>query len=189
MDMDIHSNSNVSEGSHLIEWNMCDWLRNTYRFHTVCKAKNTILGPTPGSEDNSSTIFGTSELKWSCSCWAACFKYLGSKLLVSCGENIIWNYIPSLVLPKANFAYGIWNLVVIHSYQGLNTETATNRIAQLWYCLWDKCLCFNLIHSLMNFFVLHNKALPSQSHTVPHQSFHARSTRVWLKNGTHILEG
>lgn len=48
----------------------------TYNFHATWSARNAILGPTPGSEQSSSTVFGTSESKSSCNRCAVCLMYL-----------------------------------------------------------------------------------------------------------------
>lgn len=44
----------------------------------ACKHRKAIFGPTPGSEQSSSTVFGTSELKSSRRRCAACLIYLDS---------------------------------------------------------------------------------------------------------------
>ena len=74
MDVHINSNSRIAE----MQWVMTSVVSNgkhAYRFQAVCKAKNAIFGPTPGREQSSSTVFGTSESKSSRSFCAAFLRY------------------------------------------------------------------------------------------------------------------
>ena len=48
----------------------------TYTSQAVCRHKNAILGPTPGNEHRSSTVFGTSESNQSLNINALCLMYL-----------------------------------------------------------------------------------------------------------------
>lgn len=48
----------------------------THISHAACKHRKAILGPTPGSEHSSSTVFGTSESNSSRRRCAACLMYL-----------------------------------------------------------------------------------------------------------------
>ena len=57
----------------------------THKFHAICNVKNAILGPTPGREQSSSTVFGRSESKSSRSLRAAFFRYL--KIYISVSEK------------------------------------------------------------------------------------------------------
>ena len=54
--------------------------RETHISHAACKHRKAILGPTPGSEHSSSTVFGTSESNSSRKRCAACLMYLRQSL-------------------------------------------------------------------------------------------------------------
>jgi hypothetical protein len=81
MHMNIYANAYVSvrEGATIIR----DQSRKYKPWEAdisqaACKHRKAIFGPTPGSEQSSSTVFGTSELKSSRRRCAACLIYLDS---------------------------------------------------------------------------------------------------------------
>ena len=94
------------------------WYLITHKFHAICSVRNAILGPTPGREQSSSTVFGRSESKSSRSLRAAFFRYLlkrcvsafqkrvrkrksrkREQVVKKCNE-------PSFASPKADFRNG-----------------------------------------------------------------------------------
>ena len=88
----------------------------THKFHAIWSVKNAILGPTPGREQSSSTVFGRSESKSSRSLRAAFFRYLLKRCISAFqkrvrkrksrkGEQVVRNATnPVLRLQKPTFA-------------------------------------------------------------------------------------
>ena len=59
----------------------------THNFQAIWSVRNAILGPTPGREQSSSTVFGRSESNSSRSLRAAFFRYLSEKIHISASEK------------------------------------------------------------------------------------------------------
>ena len=91
----------------------------------ACKHKNAIFGPTPGSEQSSSTVFGTSESKSSRRRRAACLIYL-SRFFLPCwsatrGGQGTENEL-RLAAPEAHLVDGIRDNVLLGSQQSIKAE-------------------------------------------------------------------
>ena len=63
VDMNVHAYAKIPELKLVSRLVKAITRSSENKFHAICKARNAILGLTPGSEHKSSTVFGTSESK------------------------------------------------------------------------------------------------------------------------------
>ena len=103
----------------------------THKFHATCSVKNAILGPTPGREHSSSTVFGRSESNSSRSLRAAFFRYLSKDLYqafqkrvgkerAEMGSKWYEQNEPSLASPEADFRNSFCYHLFVCIYHTLN---------------------------------------------------------------------
>jgi len=114
MHMNVHANAHISvpdrhQRRHTSQENSEH--ERTYISQAACKHKMAIFGPTPGSGQSSTTVFGTSESNSSRRRCAACLIYLGFVFFCQssflrrtrgrCGDELC------LATPEAYFADGV----------------------------------------------------------------------------------
>jgi hypothetical protein len=98
----------------------------THKSRSACKHKKAVFGPTLGSEQSSSTVFGTSEPNSSRRRFAVCRIYLGFTFFCQssiprrtrgrCGDELC------LAMPEAYFVDGVRDDLLLSSQRSLETE-------------------------------------------------------------------